>query len=219
MPAELAARVAVTRILLADDHRVVRAGLKLLLAEEPDFEVVGEAGDAGSVVRRCAELQPDVLVLDLGMPGPPTLQILPKLAQRCPELAVVVLTMQADPAYAQASLRAGAMAFVLKDAADEELKRAIRAAARGQTFLSPELGARLVLGERTARDGRPDLSPRELEVLRLVALGHTNGEIGQLLAISVRTVETHRGHVSQKLGCATRAELVRHALDRHLLDV
>src|SRR6185436_5965125 len=186
MPAELAARVAVTRILLADDHRVVRAGLKLLLADEPDFEVVGEAGDAGSAIERCAELQPDVLVLDLGMPGPPALQVLSELVERCPKLAVVVLTMQADPAYAQASLRAGAMAFVLKEAADEELKRAIRAAARGQTFLSPELGARLVLGERTARGRTEELSPRELEVLRLVALGHTNGEIGQLLDISVR---------------------------------
>jgi two-component system response regulator NreC len=218
MSSDLKQRVALTRILIADDHRVVRTGLKLLLADEPDFEVVGETGDAVSTLELCEEIQPDILVLDLNMPGRPTLQVLPEFAVRCPDTAIVVLTMQADPAYAQASLQAGAKGFVLKDAADEELKRAIRAAAKGQTFLSPELGARLVLGEKTTRNGGDDLSPRELEVLRLIALGHTNGEIGQLLDISVRTVETHRGHVSQKLGCSTRAELVRHALDRHLLD-
>jgi len=207
------------RIVLADDHRVVRTGLGLLLEAEEGIEVVAEAGDVDGTLRAVLGHKPDVLVLDLNMPGSRTsLEALPLVRERSAQTATVVLTMQEDPEFARRALRAGALGYVLKEAADAELVAAIRRAADGHTYLNPSLGARLATTPELSA-GPPDhLSERELEVLRLIALGHTNAEIGEQLFLSVRTVETHRARVQHKLGCSTRAELVRYALDHGLLD-
>ena len=193
---------------------MVRSGLGLLLEAEDGIEVVAEAGDIDSALRAVLGHKPDVLVLDLNMPGTQTsLEALGLVRERSAGTATVVLTMQEDPEYARRALRAGALGYVLKEAADAELVEAVRRAADGRTYLAPSLGAR---PEEPA--GPPDdLSVREVEVLRLIALGHTNAEIGEQLFLSVRTVETHRAHVQQKLGRSTRAELVRYALDQGLL--
>jgi two-component system, NarL family, response regulator NreC len=207
------------RIVLADDHPVVRTGLALLLGAEDHLEVVAETGDVDGALRAVLGHKPDVLLLDLNMPGTLTsLEALPLVRERSERTATVVLTMQEDPEYARRALRAGALGYVLKEAADAELVEAVRRAADGETYLNPSLGVKLAtMPERPA--GPPDdLSERELEVLRLIALGHTNAEIGEQLFLSVRTVETHRAHVQQKLGRSTRAELVRYALDHGLLD-
>ncbi len=202
------------RVLVADDHTIVRSGIRHVLESEDGFEVVAEAADAGGALRAVLGHAPDVLILDLNMPGQPTsLEAIPSVAERSPGTTVVVLTMQEDPEYARRALRAGALGYVLKEAADAELVDAVRRAATGGTYLHPSLGARLATMPETG--GRPpdDLSEREEQVLRLIALGHTNTEIGEQLFLSVRTVETHRAHVQQKLGRSTRAELVRYALD------
>ena len=205
-------------IVLADDHRVVRSGLRLLLQGEPGMHVVGETGDVPGALRMVEARKPDVLVLDLNMPGPPSLPSIPEVRALSERTRVVVLTMQDDPAFAREALQSGASAYVLKEAADEELVRAVRAAAAGSTYLNPELGARLAA--TPAEPERPDdLSDREVEILRLIALGHTNVEIGSTLFISTRTVETHRAHIQQKLGKGSRAELVRYAIDRGLVDL
>ena len=203
-------------IVLADDHRVVRSGLRLLLQGEPGMHVVGETGDVPGVLRMVEMRKPDVLVLDLNMPGPRSLPAIPEIRAASPATRVVVLTMQNDPAYAREALQIGASAYVLKEAADEELVRVVRAAAAGGTYLNPELGARLAAAPPEP-EPPDDLSDREVEILRLIALGHTNTEIGEKLFISSRTVETHRAHVQQKLGKSSRAELVRYALDRGLV--
>ena len=211
--------VSAIRIVLADDHRVVRTGLGLLLEAEDGIEVVAEAGDVDSALRAVLGHKPDVLVLDLNMPGTQTsLETLPLVRERCAETATVVLTMQEDPEFARRALRAGALGYVLKEAADTELVEAVRRAAEGETYLNPSLGARLAATPEQPTGPPDDLSVRELEVLRLITLGHTNAEIGEQLFLSVRTVETHRAHVQQKLGLSTRAELVRYALDHGLLD-
>jgi len=210
--------VAPIRIVLADDHRVVRTGLALLLGAEDGVEVVAEAGDVDGALRAVLGHKPDVLVLDLNMPGTQTsLEALPEIRTRSAETATVVLTMQEDPEYARRALRAGALGYVLKEAADSELVEAVRLAAEGRTYLNPSLGARLAATPEAPAGPPDDLSEREVEVLRLIALGHTNAEIGEQLFLSVRTVETHRAHVQQKLGRTTRAELVRYALDHGLL--
>jgi two-component system, NarL family, response regulator NreC len=204
------------RIVIADDHAVVRSGLRMLLDAEEGLEVVAEAGDVDGMLRSVLGYKPDVLVLDLNMPGAVTsIDALPDIAQRSPDTRVVILTMQENPEYARRALSSGARAYVLKEAADTELVEAVRRAAAGEVYLHPSLGARLA-SEPT---GPPDdLSEREVEVLRLIALGHTNAEIGERLFLSVRTVETHRAHIQQKLGLSARSELVRYALDRGLLD-
>src|SRR3954449_11938249 len=205
------------RIVLADDHAVVRSGLKLLLEGEDDLEVVAIAGNADDALRYVSGHKPDVVILDLNMPGPRTsLDIIPEVAEVSPGTRVVVLTMQEDPAFARRALRGGAMGYVLKEAADEELVHAVRLASEGQTYLHPRLGAALA----AAPDGPPDdLTERELDVLRLIALGHTNVEIAGHLHLSVRTVETHRAHIQQKLRRSARAELVRYALERGLVNL
>lgn len=204
-------------IVLADDHQVVRAGLRLLLEAEDGFEVVAEAGDVPTAERRLGAYHPRVLILDLNMPGEPSLQAIPRLRRTAPETQIVVLTMQSDPAFAREALRAGALGYVLKEAADSELVQAVRMAAAGRTYLNPELGARLA-AEPPAPNGPPDdLSTRELEVLRLIALGHTNTEIAQRLYLSVRTVESHRAHIQQKTRRSTRADLVAYAREHHLM--
>jgi two-component system response regulator NreC len=205
-------------IVVADDHHVVRAGLRVLLDIEDGFEVVAEAADADSALRSVLGYKPAVLVLDLNMPGSvSSLDAIPHVRERSPGTSVVVLTMQEDPSFARAALQAGARGYVLKDSADAELVEAVRRAAAGETYLAPRLGAALAAAPATPSGPPDDLTPRELEVLQLIALGHTNAEIGVQLHLSIRTVESHRAHIQQKLGRSTRAELVRYALDHHLL--
>ncbi len=204
------------RIVLADDHQVVRSGLKLVLDAEDGFEVVAEASDVESARRYVRGHHPAVLVLDLNMPGGSSLEAIPQLREESPDTQIVVLTMQQEPAFAREALGAGALGYVLKEAADEELVEAVRNAAAGEHYLNPRLGARIASEPPT---GPPDdLSQREAEVLGLIALGHTNAEIAARLFLSVRTVETHRSHIQQKLRLSTRAELVGYALERGLID-
>jgi two-component system, NarL family, response regulator NreC len=204
------------RIVLADDHAVVRSGLRMLLDNEQDFEVVAEASDIDSARRYVRGHHPKVLVLDLNMPGGSSLAAIPLIREESPETQIVVLTMQTEPVFAREALAAGALAYVLKEAADDELVQAVRNAAAGESYLNPRLGARMAA---EPPPGPPDnLSEREVEVLRLIALGHTNAEIGEQLFLSVRTVETHRSHIQQKLTISTRAELVGYAIERGLIS-
>lgn len=203
------------RIVLADDHAVVRSGLRMVLESESDLEVVAEAGDVESARRYVRGHHPDVLVLDLNMPGGSSLEAIPEIRAESPKTQIVVLTMQQEPAFAREALGGGALGYVLKEAADDELVEAVRRAAAGESYLTPRLGARIA---SEPPPGPPDdLSDRELDVLRLIALGHTNSEIAGQLYLSVRTVETHRSHIQQKLRVSTRAELVGYALERGLI--
>ncbi|HKG65893.1 MAG TPA: response regulator transcription factor, partial [Solirubrobacteraceae bacterium] len=175
------------------------------------------AGDVPTAMQVIRAHRPEVAVLDLNMPGGSSLEAIPALRESTPETAIVVLTMQDDPAFAREALQGGALGFVLKEAADEELLEAVKLAARGDTYLNPRLGARLA-AQPPAPSGPPDgLSERELEVLKLIALGHTNVEIGEQLFLSTRTVETHRAHIQQKTRASSRAELVRYAIDHGLI--
>jgi two-component system response regulator NreC len=203
------------RIVLADDHAVVRSALRLLLDAEEDLEVVAEAGDIESTIRYVRGHKPDVLVLDLNMPGGRSLGAVPEMLSASPDTSVVVLTMETDPAYAREAIQAGVLGYVLKEAVDEELVNAVHLAAAGKTYLQPELGAKLAADTGESADG---LSERELEILRLIALGHTNTEIAEQLYLSVRTIESHRAHVQQKLKLNKRSDLVRYALEHGLLD-
>jgi two-component system response regulator NreC len=203
------------RIVIADDHSVVRRGLRQVLEADPGLEVVAEAEDIDGARRYVRGHKPDVLVLDLNMPGGSTLDALPEIRAEAPDTQIVILTMQNEPAYARQALAAGVLGYVLKEAADDELVEAVRRAAAGDTYLNPRLGAKLAA---EPPPGPPDgLSERELEVLRMIALGHTNAEIAEQLFLSVRTVETHRAHIQQKLSLASRSELVRYALDHGLV--
>ena len=204
-------------IVLADDHEVVRAGLRMLLDAEEGFEVVSEAGTVAETHRRVAAHRPTVLVLDVNMPDGSSIPAIPELLAGAPDTHIVVLTMQSDPEVARDALRGGATGFVLKEAAEDELIHAVRLAADGRTYLNPELGAKLASAPART-ESRPDnLSPREIEVLRLIALGHTNSEIASSLFLSVRTVESHRAHIQQKIRLTSRAELVAYARDHGLL--
>jgi two-component system, NarL family, response regulator NreC len=204
------------RIVVADDHAVVRRGLREVLADEPSFDVVAEAGTLEDARRYVRGYHPRVLVLDLNMPGGSTLEHIPAIRAEFPGTQIVVLTMQNEPAYARRALGAGALGYVLKEAAEEELIEAIKRAAAGDTYLNPRLGARIAA---EPSPGPPDgLSQREVDVLRLIALGHTNVEIGERLHLSIRTVETHRAHIQQKLRLAARSELVRYALEHRIVD-
>jgi two-component system response regulator NreC len=207
-------------IVLADDHAVVRRGLRLVLDGEEGFEVLAEAGTTDDAVRLIKAHRPMVAVIDLNMPGTMTssLEALPILAVEAPATRVVVLTMQEDPQYARQALAAGANGYVLKEAADSELVEAIRAAAAGEVYLNPRLGARIAAAPTEPAGPPDDLTEREVQILRLIALGHTNTEIGGQLFLSVRTVESHRAHIQQKLRRTSRADLVRYALDHGLLD-
>ena len=207
-----------TSIVLADDHTLVRTGLRLLLEAEPDLEVVSEAGEVEATVRTVRGHKPDVLVLDLNMPGGSSLDAIATVQDASPGTRVVVLTMQGEPAFARRALQAGALGYVLKEAADDELVAAVRAAARGEGYLNPQLAARVATAPLEETGPPDDLTPRELEVLTLIALGHTNAEIAGQLYLGVRTVETHRAHIQQKLRRTSRAELVRYALDHGLVD-
>lgn len=209
---------APVRVVIADDHAMVRSGLRLLLDAEESLKVVAEAGDVPTAMQVIKAHRPAVAVHDLNMPGGSGLEAIPLLRESTPETAIVVLTMQDDPAFARQALQSGALGFVLKEAADEELLEAVRLAARGETYLNPSLGGRLAAQPFQPAGPPDDLSERELEVLRLIALGHTNTEIGEQLYLSVRTVETHRARIQQKTRRSTRAELVRYALDHGLVE-
>jgi len=204
-------------VILADDHEIVRDGIRMIIEAEEDMEVVAETGDADTARRRVSGLKPAVLVLDLNMPGGSGLDAITTLSASTPESAVVVLTMQDDPAFARRALQNGALAFVLKEAADDELLEAVRAAARGETYLNPRLGARMAREPDSPPEPPDDLTDRERDVLRRIALGHTNAEIAGQLYLSVRTIETHRAHIQQKLGRSSRAELVQYALEHDLV--
>jgi two-component system response regulator NreC len=201
-----------------EDHRVVRAGLRLLLDGQEGIAVVGEAGDVAETELLTAELRPRVLVLDVDMPDGSSIPAIPRILQSAPGTRIVILTMHTAPGLARDALRAGATGFVLKEAAEAELIDAIRAVAAGRTYLNPELGAQLAAAENPDGARRPDdLSARELEVLELIALGHTNGEIAARLYLSVRTVESHRAHIQQKTRRFTRAELVAYAREHRIV--
>jgi len=204
-------------VVLADDHAVVRAGLRFLLDAEDEIDVIAEAGDCPGAIAVTEARRPDVLVLDLGMPGGSGLETIATLVASAPETAIVVLTMQDDPAFARGALSRGARGYVLKEGADEELLEATRAAARGETYLNPRLGARLATERPAPQSNGDELTGREIDVLRRIALGHTNVEIADQLFLSVRTIETHRAHIQSKLNRSSRAELVGYALEHKLL--
>jgi two-component system response regulator NreC len=208
------------RVLIVDDHAVVRSGLRRVLDAEQDIETVAEAADAERAVFEAIESRPNVVLLDVMMPGKSGIEALPAILQAAPDARVLVLSMQDDPRYVREAFDAGASGYVLKEAADTEVVDAVRAVAAGEQYVHPSLGARLVAADAEARrraDADP-LSEREREVLRLLALGHTNQEIASMLYISVRTAETHRAHIMQKLRLSSRAELVRYALAEGLLE-
>jgi len=205
------------RVVLGDDHVLVRRNLRLLLDGEEGVEVVAEAGDLATVVRHVHDRLPHVLVLDLGRPDGSSIEAIRRLREEVPGTEIVVLTTEDSPAFAQQALDAGAIGFVLKEFADVELHRAVRAAARGEQYVSPRVTASLESVRRAVTGS--GLTAREAEVVRLIALGHTSAEIARKLHLSRRTVETHRARLHRKLGLSTRAELVRYALRRGLLAV
>jgi DNA-binding NarL/FixJ family response regulator len=210
----------VIRVLIVDDHAVVRSGLRLLLDQEDDIECVGEAGNADEAIREACREKPDVILLDVVMPGMSGIDAVPELLRAVPDTKVLVLSMQDDARYVREAFAAGTMGYILKEAAEAEVVHAVREVFAGERYVHPALGARLVAAEAQAcaQAEMDPLSDREREVLRLLALGHTNQEIAKLLYISVRTAETHRAHIMQKLRLSTRAELVRYAIANNLLD-
>jgi two-component system response regulator NreC len=202
-------------VVLADDHNLIRAGLRAMLEAEDDLRVIGEAADAPAAQKLVRDRRPDVLVLDLQMPGAEPASDVPKLRQEAPETAIVVLTMQADPRRARDLLRAGAAGYVLKQAAERQLTAAIRAAAAGGSYIDPELGGAVA---QLGADPLEQLGERERELLRLLALGHTNREIGEQLYLSVRAVEVNRAKLLEKLGLESRPDLVRFAIANGLIE-
>jgi DNA-binding NarL/FixJ family response regulator len=208
------------RILIVDDHAVVRSGLRHVLDAEEGIEVVGEAGDAQQAVFETRAKKPDIVLMDVVMPGKSGIETIPDVLKDAPEAKVLVLSMQDDPRYVREAFAAGAAGYILKEAADTDVVAAVREVAAGGHYVHPSLGARMVAAdaeERKRADADP-LSDRERDVLRLLALGHTNQEISGQLYISVRTAETHRAHIMQKLRLTTRAQLVRYALGQGLLE-
>jgi two-component system, NarL family, response regulator NreC len=208
------------RVLIVDDHAVVRSGLRHVLDAEEGIEVVGEAGDAQHAVFETRAKKPDVVLMDVVMPGKSGIEAIPDVLKDAPEAKVLVLSMQDDPRYVREAFAAGAAGYILKEAADTDVVAAVREVASGGRYVHPSLGARMVAADAAERKRAEDdpLSDRERDVLRLLALGHTNQEISGKLYISVRTAETHRAHIMQKLRLSTRAELVRYALAHGLLE-
>jgi len=212
------ARDAEITVVLAEDHEIVREGVRMVLEAEPDILVVAEAGDADSALRYVNGHKPTILVLDINMPGRPTLEMIPEIEEVSPDTSVVVLTMQNEVAFAREAFRNGAKGFVVKHAAAKELVEALRRVIAGETYVNPALGARLA-AEPPETSGPPDgLTEREAEILGLIALGYTNPQIAEDLVISVRTVETHRTNIQHKLGITQRSDLVRYALDHDLVE-
>jgi DNA-binding NarL/FixJ family response regulator len=210
----------VIRIVVVDDHAVVRSGLRFLLDAEDDMEVVGEAGTAQDAIFEVRAAAPDVVLLDVVLPGASGIEALPRVLHEAPDAKVLMLSMQDDPNYVREAFAAGASGYVLKEAVDAEVVAAIRDVAAGNHYVHPALGARMVAADAAAQAAAAadPLSDREREVLRMLALGHTNQEIAQQLYISVRTAETHRAHIMRKLQLSTRAELVRYAIEHGQLS-
>lgn len=202
-------------VVLADDHNVIRSGLRAMLEGEEDLRVIGEAADAPAARKLIRDRRPDVLVLDLQMPGAEPASDVPTLREEVPGTAIVVLTMQSDPRRARELLRAGAAGYVLKQAAERQLTAAIRAAAAGGSYIDPELGGQVA---QLGADPLKELGERDLELLRLLALGHTNREIGERLFLSVRAVEVNRSKLLDKLGLESRPQLVRFAIANRIVD-
>jgi two-component system response regulator NreC len=219
--------MAKIRVLIVDDHAIVRAGLRMLINPQPDMEVVGEAADGHEALRQARQANPDVLTLDLTMPRGGGLKALEGLRQACPQTRVLVLTMHEDPSYLRAVLAAGGSGYVAKSAVDGELLAAIRSVAQGRTFVTMNLSdseAHHVLGDRATRTASAPrapiqlLSAREQRVLQLLAQGYTNQEVGTQLCLSVKTIETYRARLADKLGLRSRADLTRYALEVGLLN-
>ncbi|MBZ0291891.1 MAG: response regulator transcription factor [Anaerolineae bacterium] len=213
------------RVILADDHAVLRSGLRLLIDNQPDMTVVGEAGDGAEALAKAQDSQPDLILLDLNMPGLDGLSALPKLKEAVPQCRILILTMHDDTSYLQEALRGGAAGYVLKKAVDSELLLAIRAVMRGETYVHSAMTGKLLQNVMPEANTAPTdtnpwktLSEREHDVLRLVALGYTNAEIADELFLSVKTVETYRARGMEKLDLQTRAQLVKSALQHNVLD-
>jgi two-component system response regulator NreC len=210
------------RIIVADDHGVLRAGLRALLNDEPDLEVAGEAADGDEALRLTRELEPDIVLMDINMPGCGGIETTRRLMELRPNVRVLILTVHEDKSLLQAAIRAGAAGYILKRAVESELIDAIRAVARGDLYVHPAMTRALLEGTHhipdIEREVTQALTPREVEVLRLIAQGHTNRQIADLLHIGVRTVESHRANLMDKLGLRSRVELVRYASKHGLLD-
>ena len=208
------------RVVIVDDHAVVRAGIRLVLETVEEIDIVGEAGDAREAVFEVRAKKPDVILMDVTMPGKSGIEAIPDVLREAPDAKVLLLSMEDDPKYVREAFGAGAAGYVLKEAADTEVVVAVLEVAGGGRYVHPPLGARLAAAEAEAERAAADevLSEREQEVLRLLALGHTNQEIAKMLYISVRTAETHRAHIMQKLRLGTRAELVQHAITHGMLE-
>lgn len=215
--AKAAAEETIT-VVLADDHELVRDGIRLVLEAQPDIEVVAEAADGDAAARYVLGHKPTILVLDLSMPGTPSLELIPKVLETSPATSVIVLTMQNEPPFARQAFQAGAKGFVVKQSAASELVSAVRAVVAGGTYINPELGARLAATPPEPEGPPDDLTPREVEVLGLLALGYMNPEIAEKLVLSVRTVETHRANIQRKTGLSTRAELIAYAIEHKLVE-
>ena len=220
----MSSRTHKIRVMIVDDHAILRAGLKMLVNAQPDMEVVSEALDGEQAVQVARETRPDVALLDLTMPRVGGMKALQELARDCPKIRVLVLTMHDDPAYLRSALAAGACGYLSKRAVDAELIAAIRAVHRGGIFVDPRLASVLVqdvIAKRSTKTGstRPAniLSRRELQVLRLVALGYTSAEIAKQIFVGVKTIETYRSRLAQKLGLRARSELIRFAVQMGLL--
>lgn len=213
-----------TRILLADDHAVLRSGLRLLLTSQNEFEVIGEASSGAETLSLAEKLQPDLILLDLSMPTLGGLDALPTLRKIVPSTRILILTMHDDPQYLRQALKHGASGYVLKKAADTELISAIRAVMRGEMYVHPSMTRVLledILPEGKSTSGEltwASLSEREQEVLKMVALGHTSAEIASQLNLSAKTVETYRARGMEKLGLRTRAALVKFALQERVIE-
>jgi two-component system response regulator NreC len=205
-------------VVLADDHELVRDGIRMVLEAEPDIAVVAQAADAESAARYVLGHKPSILVLDLSMPGRPSLELMPQITENSPETAVIVVTMQNEPAFAKQALQSGARGFVVKQSAAAELVSAVRTVLEGETYINPSLGARMAAAPDPPSGPPDDLTPREVEVLGLIALGYMNPEIADRLVLSVRTVETHRANIQRKTGLSTRAELVAYAMENGLVE-
>lgn len=211
------------RVVIADDHATLREGLKLIVGSEPDLEVVGEAGDGHAAVAEAERLRPDVVVMDVSMPKLNGLKATYKLKERCPEIHVLALTRHKDDGYLQQLLRAGASGYVLKQSPPQELLHAIRAVAAGGKYLDPAIAGRVMGSYSGPVRGEPaatlrELSPREEEVLRFIALGHSNKEIANQLDLSVKTVEVHKANAMKKLGMQSRIDIVRYSVLRGWLE-
>jgi two-component system response regulator NreC len=208
------------RVVLVDDHAVVRSGLRRVLEAEDEIEVVAEADDIRGAVFEARARKPDFVLMDVDMPGAGGIEAIRAVLREAPDARIVILSMHDDPRYVREALSAGASGYVLKEAAEVEAPEAVREVANGGRYVHPALGARLIAAEaeEQAQAEQDPLSDREREVLRFLALGHTNQEIAKMLYLSVRTIETHRAHIMQKLGLTTRAELVRYAIDHGLLQ-